>query len=632
MRLIEQDRKILNIINSSSNEYMNDEFNMGSIDVYWSFSLVRRDSFSFYPISKEENILVVGDRYGALTGIACEKAKKVDTIVPTQNHADTIKRRYKNRDNLQVIVKPYDDWNIDKKYSYVLVNLEYVDEFDLYDSIEFDCLVEPAIKHLWDNGHLLLTSYGDKKDIIRKLLYKIGFKYQQYYDPVNNGALFIDASREDILEKYDIKETSAILRDKWIRDHDYPVMGADIHDQDILLIDKVKEIQIDLLKKLLDVCNANGLTIYPVYGTLLGMIRDGGMIPGDDDIDVAMMREDYDKLLQLTGEFRGKYFLQTPYTDDCFFGGYSKLRNSETTAINPQNEFVECNEGISIDIFPIDKAYVNERKEKEKLKKIRTLQRLLYAKSYGYFKQFRDMKMLVWKAYRYIGKPIERKRMIDALYAQMRGCDETNSKVAIYCHYQNGEIKPVYMNLSDFKKTIDLLYEGVILNVPEGLEKLLKARYGEDYMNGLEFMEYKKRHGFYDVDESYTIYKKRFGGLKYPSSIKESIVLIGDGSLFKACLQYYKDRVNISHLVQLPDEKTLKSVMGIKVYSWEEFCNMNLDESKYRLVICSGDAREAEDIVKQAGFKNYYIFWENREWMLYANQSFVWKEIRENFI
>ena len=59
---------------------------------------------------------------------------------------------------------------------------------------------------------------------------------------------------------------------------------------------------------------------------------------------------------------------------------------------------------------------------------------------------------------------------------------------------------------------------------------------------------------------------------------------------------------------------------------------MNLDESKYRLVICSGDAREAEDIVKQAGFKNYYIFWENREWMLYANQSFVWKEIRENFI
>ena len=71
--------------------------------------------------------------------------------------------------------------------------------------------------------------------------------------------------------------------------------------------------------------------------------------------------------------------------------------------------------------------------------------------------------------------------------------------------------------------------------------------------------------------------------------------------------------------------------MGIKVYRWEEFLNMNLEESKYRFVICSGDAREGERIMRQAGFRNYYIFWENRDWMLYANQSFVWKEIRENF-
>lgn len=631
MQLKELDKQIVNIINSSSHEYLDDGFSMDSIDVYWSFSAIRRNSFSFYPFSKEEDMLVVGDRYGALTGIACEKAGQVDAIVPTQLHADTLRKRYRDRDNLHIFVKPYDDWNMDRQYSYVLVNLEYAAEYDCYDSIEFDRLVEPAIKHLKDKGHLLLTSYGDRKEIIHKLLYKLGFKYQQYYDPLNNGALFIDAAREDILKKYEMTDTLALLQDKWIRKHNYPIMGEEVYDQDHACIDSVKKVQIDLLRKLLDVCESHDLKVYPIYGTLLGIIRDGGMIPGDDDIDVALMREDYDKLLQLTGEFQGKYFLQTPYVDDCFFGGYSKLRNSATTAINPQNHFVECNEGISIDIFPIDRAYTRKGKEKRKLRTIRMLQRLLYAKSYGYFKQFRDMKMLEWKAYRYAGKLIERNKMLDMLYAQMRGYDEGSNKGAIYCHYQNGELKPVYMNLSSFNKTTSLLYEGVSLNVPDGWEELLKARYGEGYMNSLEFMEWKKRHGYYDVNVPYTVYKKRFAGLKYPGSIKESIVLIGDGSLFNPCLKYYKDRVHVSHLVQFPDEKTIKSVMGIKVYRWEEFLNMNLEESKYRFVICSGDAREGERIMRQAGFRNYYIFWENRDWMLYANQSFVWKEIRENF-
>ena len=84
-----------------------------------------------------------------------------------------------------------------------------------------------------------------------------------------------------------------------------------------------------------------------------------------------------------------------------------------------------------------------------------------------------------------------------------------------------------------------MLYEGVYLNVPNGWDELLKLRYGEDYMSSMEFTEWKRRHGFYNVEEPYTTYKKRFGGLKYPGTIQKSIVLIGDGSLFNACLKYY---------------------------------------------------------------------------------------------
>ena len=631
MQLEQYDRQTVNIINSFADEYIDNQVYLNSLEIYWRLSAIRRDSFSFYPVKEEDELLIVGDKFGAITGISCEKAGWVDTIVPTRTHADAIMKRFRNRKNLHVFVKQYDDWSMDRIYPFVLVNLEYAGWFDLNDSYEFQRLVNPALKHLADDGKLLIIAYGDRYDMIRKLLYRLGFAYQKKCDPLGNGSLFVEASRTDNLARYELPAVSPLLQDKWIRNHDFPGMGGKLYDQDQALINEVKKVQIDLLKKLLDVCTANGLRVFPIYGTLLGMIRDGGMIPGDDDIDVAMLREDYDKLLQLVEQFDGKYFLQSPYCDDCFFGGYSKLRNSETTAIHPQNEFVNCNEGISIDIFPIDKAFSENERENRKIRRIRFLQRLLYAKSYGYFRQFRDMKMLTWKAYRYLGKLIDRNKMIDMLYKEMRSCDTASQKGAIYCHYQNGKLNPLYIDLSAFQTTTPLLYEGVVLNVPDGWNELLRTRYGEGYMEDLDFMEWKRRHGFYDVNEPYTTYKRRFGGLKYPGSIRESIVLIGDGSLFKACLKYYKNRVHVSHLVQLPDETPIKSVMGFKVYRWEEFLHMNLEKSKYRFVICAGDARAAEKIMRQEGFCDYYIFWENRDWMLYANQSFIWKEIRENF-
>lgn len=62
---------------------------------------------------------------------------------------------------------------------------------------------------------------------------------------------------------------------------------------------KVWSIQMDLLSKILKVCHDNGLKIWVDGGTLLGTIRHHGYIPWDDDIDLLMLREDYDHLLQI---------------------------------------------------------------------------------------------------------------------------------------------------------------------------------------------------------------------------------------------------------------------------------------------------------------------------------------------
>lgn len=72
---------------------------------------------------------------------------------------------------------------------------------------------------------------------------------------------------------------------------------------------RVWAIEIDMLQELFRVCDKYGLTIWAEGGTMLGTIRHGGFIPWDDDIDMAMPREDYDRLQEVAAdEFKHPYF------------------------------------------------------------------------------------------------------------------------------------------------------------------------------------------------------------------------------------------------------------------------------------------------------------------------------------
>ncbi len=126
---------------------------------------------------------------------------------------------------------------------------------------------------------------------------------------------------------------------------------------------KVWAVQLDLLQVLFDVCNKHGLRIYAEGGTLLGAIRHKGYIPWDDDIDLTMMREDYDKLMELGDEFSHPYFLQNVYTDPHYSHRHAQLRNSETACWSWKEKgcVKQFNQGIFIDIFPSDNMPMNPR-------------------------------------------------------------------------------------------------------------------------------------------------------------------------------------------------------------------------------------------------------------------------------
>ena len=119
-------------------------------------------------------------------------------------------------------------------------------------------------------------------------------------------------------------------------------------------MNKVQEKLLDLFLEFKKVCEKHNLTYYLCGGSCLGAVRHKGFIPWDDDLDVIMPRKDYDKLMSLASEFKGKYFLQNYETDPCYIFNYAKLRDSDTTFIQDQFMYVRQNHGIWMDIFPLD--------------------------------------------------------------------------------------------------------------------------------------------------------------------------------------------------------------------------------------------------------------------------------------
>lgn len=120
---------------------------------------------------------------------------------------------------------------------------------------------------------------------------------------------------------------------------------------------KIWAVQLDLLNEFISICTKYKLRYFLCYGSLLGAIRHKGYIPWDDDIDVMMFREDYDKLCEVAPEaFKSPYFFQTEETDPGYLLKHAKVRNSNTTCLFGALDKYQCNfnQGIFIDVFVLD--------------------------------------------------------------------------------------------------------------------------------------------------------------------------------------------------------------------------------------------------------------------------------------
>ena len=121
-----------------------------------------------------------------------------------------------------------------------------------------------------------------------------------------------------------------------------------------LSLEEVKKLEFDMLVHFDKVCRANNIKYSLAYGTLLGAIRHKGFIPWDDDIDVIMSRDEYDRFLSVWED--GAYKLMTLKNGCEFYPLYSRITDPRTH-LDPPSAF---NHGVWVAIIPYDKIPDND--------------------------------------------------------------------------------------------------------------------------------------------------------------------------------------------------------------------------------------------------------------------------------
>jgi lipopolysaccharide cholinephosphotransferase len=121
-----------------------------------------------------------------------------------------------------------------------------------------------------------------------------------------------------------------------------------------LNLDEVKVIQLEILSKVAEFCEEEGISYSLSFGTLLGAVRHQGYIPWDDDIDIMMLRKDYDFFVRNFNCPGSVLQVKSVLNDSSFPLAFSKVEKLGTKMVEAEFSDIDYEIGINIDIFPLD--------------------------------------------------------------------------------------------------------------------------------------------------------------------------------------------------------------------------------------------------------------------------------------
>ena len=248
---------------------------------------------------------------------------------------------------------------------------------------------------------------------------------------------------------------------------------------------KAQNIMITILRDIDYICRENNINYWIESGTLLGAVRHGGFIPWDDDIDISMLRADYNKFIKIAEEKLPKdLYIENMYNKSNIDYQWSKVRHKNS-------EFIEYPElkdhgGIFVDIFPYDYCNNKNKRMINKKNKLRIIYKFIFYSnklfSKPYFKNInRNFKILLGKIYTAISSNKDYESINNKLKNKVKFIDELEETnkitygVEVICFKE-------YLYIDDIFPLKEIEFENIKVKCPKNNHNCLKNFFGEDYM------------------------------------------------------------------------------------------------------------------------------------------------------
>lgn len=268
-----------------------------------------------------------------------------------------------------------------------------------------------------------------------------------------------------------------------------------------------QEVLLELLIEFDRVCRKHGIRYILFAGSALGAVRHRGFIPWDDDLDVALLREDYDKLMNIPQtQWKEAYYLQREFSDHWPLH-FAKLRKNNTTCLekyHPKDN--QIHQGIYIDVFPIDNAADHALVRRLQFCASRiVIAKTKFAQGYETNSPVKKLVMLVCRVLPL--KPFHK-------LAALKGKTDATTVHSFFggsIRFEKGFFPKRW-----FEETVQLPFETMQAPVSRAYHEMLSKQYG-DYMTlpPEEERQVKVHSILVDTQKNYTEYEHYRDGMKF---------------------------------------------------------------------------------------------------------------------
>lgn len=278
-------------------------------------------------------------------------------------------------------------------------------------------------------------------------------------------------------------------------------------------LEKIHVHILDILKEIDRICKKHNITYFLSAGTALGAIRHQGFIPWDDDADIGMLREDFERFRKIAvTELNKGYYYQRMGKGSRFYRNFDQIGKYNTAFVLYRLKDLKIHHGLHVDVFPFDFVPEDYKKREELVKEVQRLRTKLSRKLLPHAVTTKNpWKRLIINHERYRLKFIPLRllhRKMEATLTRYQGKEE-QYVADLLTHYK----KTMYFKKSDILPVQYVPFEDTSLPVPGNADAYLTMMYG-DYMTPPPEGKRNQRHRLIllSYDEAYDKDKKWFGG------------------------------------------------------------------------------------------------------------------------